>query len=247
MRGYRLSLSLNYEGLEAIINKVKGIFVDNVFMLATIVVEALLGVILLANHGLSTLMFIVLGIVLLLAALRSGIHYFAQEAEQAARGGNGALCLAETAAGVFLITRSAWLSNTILVVSVFLGICLIAAGLVKAQWAIDSLRLSRPRWPFPAVDAAVTLGCGALVLAAPFTQQALWIFAGIAFMVLAVADVIGQIMLLRTRNTPEQVDFVAEETAVATAAVTPTPLDETPLAKEATTAEEQESDPNVAR
>lgn len=186
--------------------KAKGVLLDNLIVLMTIVVEAMLGVILLTSPGLSALLFIVLGVILLLAALRSGVRYFLQDAAEAARGGNGALCLAETAAGVFLISRSAWLSGTVIVMSVVLGICLAAAGLIKSQWAVDSVRLSRRAWPFPAIDAAVTLAGGVLVLAAPFTQDALWTFAGVAAVVLAVADAVGLVVVLRSHRAPGRAD-----------------------------------------
>ena len=69
---------------------------------------------------------------------------------------------------------------------------LVLLGIEKVQTAIDQKRLGAGRWYMPAISAAISVICGAVIMFNPFTTTVyMWMFTGISLIVEAIADIVS--------------------------------------------------------
>ncbi len=155
------------------------------------VVELLLGISLLIDAvGLSSIVIIVLGVLLILAG---GYHLFRyarmprEEATQTwALAAGGALL----AAGITAIANQHWLVQILGTLTALYGLLLLAATFMKLQIAVDAFRGKRTYWYLMAISFAATAVMATLLLLQVFPGSAVWIVTGIVLLLLAVLDVV---------------------------------------------------------
>lgn len=152
--------------------------------------EALIGILLLFDPiGFASAIMIAFGVALLIAGLVAVIGYFRTDAVEAALGRALTRGLVMLLAGAFCVLRPAWFIVTFSLLTILYGVIVLLAGLSKAQWAVDALRLKTGRWFLPAISAAVSIICAFVILANPFVSTlVLWQFTGISLIVEAVLD-----------------------------------------------------------
>ncbi len=154
--------------------------------------EVLIGILLLVDPiGFTSAIIIAFGVALLIAGLVATIGYFRTDAVEAALRRTLAKGLALLLAGAFCVLQPAWFIATFPLLTILYGVIILLAGLSKAQWAIDALRLKTGRWFLPAISAVVSISCAFVILANPFASTlVLWMFTGISLIVEAALDVV---------------------------------------------------------
>lgn len=155
--------------------------------------EIVIGVLLLVNPTLFTsTIIIIVGCVLLLMGLAGIVSYFRTEPAQAAKEQSFVKGLLLAIVGVFCAARSDWFIATFPVITKLYGVAILAVGVSKVQWTLDSVRMKKDNWLWQALSAAVTLVCAGVILANPFgTVKVLWIFIGVSLIVEAVVDILA--------------------------------------------------------
>jgi len=153
--------------------------------------ELVVGVLLMINPvGFTSAIIMAAGIVLVISGLAGVIKYFRTEARQAAAGQSMARGLASMLTGGFCALKSHWFIATFPVLTMLYGVIILFNGLYKVQQAVDMLRLKQKNWIWEAVNAAVSIICGGIVLKAPFASAAaLWVFTGITLIAEAAFDI----------------------------------------------------------
>lgn len=161
--------------------------------------EILVGILLLVNPVKFTAGIITaFGAVLIVLALVWVINYFRMDAASAAASQALAKGLIALAAGVFCAFNTKWFIVTFPILTILYGVAVLVAGFVKIQWAVDAMRLKTGRWVLPAVSAAVSIICAAVILQSPFASTVvLWMFTGASLIVEAVFDIAAMIFLER--------------------------------------------------
>lgn len=154
------------------------------------ILELAIGVILLASPlGLTSLILLVAGILFAAGGCLQMILYLRLDPLLASQGRRFSAGLALIGAGLFLIIRRDYVVSASLALSLFYGLLCVAAGLEKAQWCTDLIRLKVGNWIFPAVGALMSLVGGIVILCNPFSSQtALWRFTGILLVVVSLLD-----------------------------------------------------------
>lgn len=162
--------------------------------------EVLIGVLLLIDPvGFTTAIIIAFGVALLIAGLVAIISYFRTDAVEASLRRTLTKGLTMLLAGAFCVIQPAWLIAAFPLLTILYGVIILLAGLSKAQWAIDSLRLKTGRWFLHAISAVVSISCAFVILADPFASTlALWMFTGISLIVEAALDVV---VLIFSKNS----------------------------------------------
>lgn len=155
--------------------------------------EILVGILLLINPiGFTAGIITGFGILLLVVGVISVIRYFQMDALEAASSQSLAKGLVALAAGVFCTFKTEWFIVTFPLLTILYGVVVLGAGLAKVQWTVDALRLKLQKWFLPAISAAVSLLCAAVILSNPFASTlALWMFTGISLIVEAIFDFIA--------------------------------------------------------
>ncbi len=168
------------------------------------VLEALVGILLLLDPmSFTSGIIIAAGVILLIAGIASVISYFRTEALLAAQTRKLATGLVLLLFGIFCITHTDWFIATFPLLTILYGVATLLAGLNKLQWAVDSFRLHMGRWYMPAISAALSIVCAAILLANPFgTTKVLWMFAGISLIAEAICDLI--VMIFTSRRPEEE-------------------------------------------
>lgn len=158
-------------------------------------VELVIGILLLINPvGFTSGIIITFGVAMILWGLANVVKYFRAEAEEAAVKQLLATGLAKVLIGAFCAFRSYWFVSTFPVLTLLYGVMILFVGLRKVQWAVDMLRLKRKRWFLAMISAAVSLVCGIVIIASPFSSTAvLWMFTAIGLITEAVCDMIAAI------------------------------------------------------
>lgn len=190
--------------------------------------ELMVGIILLVKPvGLTSLIVMALGFVLVLGGAGAVIKYFRTDPEEAAKEQNLVKGLCMLAAGGFCLFNSGWFIDTFAVLATLYGVILVITGLGKVQWTVDTLRQKKQKWYLAAIGAALTLICGVIVLCNPFkTAKVLWVFLGITLIVEAVVDTITLIFRLRVATETEAEAGKEAEMEVKTEVVEASPCPE---------------------
>lgn len=162
--------------------------------------EILVGILLLVNPVRFTSGIITaFGVVLILLALVCVIKYFRMNAVSAATSQLLVKGLIALAAGAFCTFKTHWFIVTFPILTILYGVVVLAAGFVKVQWAVDAMRLRTGKWLLPAISAAVSIICAAVILGSPFESTViLWMFTGASLIVEAVFDIV--VMLFLEKN-----------------------------------------------
>ena len=155
-------------------------------------VELLVGILLLINPlGFTSGIIMGAGILLIVLGVTSVIAYFRTSAAAAAQQQTLAQGLGLMLLGFFCAMKSEWFIAAFPLLTALYGVMTLAAGLIKVQWTVDSLRMKKGKWYWGAISAALSLICAAVILSNPFASTAvMWSFIGISLIVEAVADVL---------------------------------------------------------
>lgn len=154
--------------------------------------ELAVGILLLVNPiGFTSLIFIVLGIILLAAGTLEIISYFREEPAIALTRQGLAKGLAEIAAGLFCAFQSNWFIATFPLLTILYGVVILMTGFSKVQRAADMFRMKLKKWYLAAISAALSLVFAGIVLSNPFAStEALWIFVAVSLIVDAIVDAV---------------------------------------------------------
>lgn len=184
---------------------------QNVNFLAVCIFEIVFGVLLLIDPDAFTSAAIVIsGVALMAAGLYSSVRYFKEDAEEAAKGQLLMIGLLLLLFGAFCVFRSAWFVETLPILTVIYGVVILSLGFCKAQMSIDLFRLKKRFWILFSLDAILTIASSLVVFLNPFGEDALgklWIFTGIALLVLAALDIAFMIIIKhkpKDKKDPEQ-------------------------------------------
>ena len=176
-------------------------------------VEALIGILLLINPiGFTTGIIVAVGVVLMILGAVSVIRYFLTAPAEAAQGQLLFKGLLMLAMGGFLALGSGWLLVAFPMVGVVYGLGVFLVGLSKVQWAVDRLRAKGSNWVLGVIGAAISVVCGIVIIANPFTSASvLWVFAGVSLIVEAVFDLVALFYRAKSGPAPEIPDESAGE------------------------------------
>lgn len=175
--------------------------------------ELVTGILLLVDPaGFTSGIITAFGVVLMVFGVGSVIGYFRAEAADAAK--SQALVKGITAllAGGFCVFRSEWFVVTFPVLTLIYGIAVLIAGIAKLQRTVDAMRLKKQTWLLSALSAVISVACGWVIIASPFSSAAvLWMFTGISLIVEAVFDVFALIFVRnKTRKAAPGKDEVPD-------------------------------------
>ena len=156
------------------------------------ILEAAVGVLLLIDPVSFTSWIIIgCGAVLILWGLGCGIHYFRTEAEEAAESQSLMKGLVLAVLGIFCVLKSEWFLATFSMMTILYGLVILVSGIGKIQWAVDMLRVKKPRWFLAAISAVLSIICALVILRSPFAStEVLWRFTGIALICEALLDIV---------------------------------------------------------
>ena len=189
----------------------KKFFKENVNFLAVCIFEIVFGVLLLINpEAFTSAVIIICGAAVMAAGLYATVRYFKEDAKEASEGQLLMIGLLLLLFGAFCIFRSAWFIETLPILTVIYGVVILALGFCKAQMSIDLFRLKKKFWFLFSLDAILTIASSLVVFLNPFGDGELgklWIFTGIALLVLAAFDIAIMIVIKhkpKERNVPDR-------------------------------------------
>lgn len=170
------------------------------------IADLIIGILLLVNPvGFTSGIIIAAGILLMLFGLGSILRYFRTEPEEAAAGQLLVKGLVALLGGAFCAFFSQWFIATFPVLTLLYGVAVLIGGLTKLQWTVDILRLKRRRWLPAAISAAISIVCGGVIIASPFSSTAvLWMFIGISLIVEAALDLFAALFGNKERQPAEE-------------------------------------------
>ena len=157
--------------------------------LALAILELLLGILLLCNPvGLSSIVIVAAGLLLILAGAYHLYGYIRLSREEAAKtwklaSGAGILTL-----GITAIANQHWMVQILGTLTALYAILVLASAFMKLQMAVDAVRCSRKCWYLMAVSFLLSAVLAVLLLLNPFAENVVWVFTGIALIVIAVLD-----------------------------------------------------------
>ena len=157
--------------------------------LALAVLELLLGILLLCNPvGLSSAVIIAAGLLLVLLGAYHLLQYTRLPREEAVKtwklaSGAGILTI-----GIVAVANQSWMVQIVGTLSALYSIMITASAFMKLQIAVDALRDGRKYWYLMGVSFLLTAVLSVLLLINPFAGNGIWIFAGIALILIAVLD-----------------------------------------------------------
>ena len=174
-------------------------------------VELIIGILLLVNPvGFTSGIIVAFGIALMLWGLGNVILYFTTAPEQAAVSRMLMKGLVQFLGGAFCAFCSRWFLAVFPMLTLVYGIAILVTGITKLQWTVDVLRMKRSRWALTAISAAVSLLCGAVIVANPFqTTAVIWMFTGASLILEAVFDAVSAFFGNREKKTAEDDGEVA--------------------------------------
>ena len=157
--------------------------------LALAILELLLGILLLCSPvGLSSIVIVAAGLLLILVGGYHLYGYIRLSREEAARtwklaSGAGILTL-----GITAIANQHWMVQILGTLTALYAILVLASAFMKLQMAVDAVRCSRKCWYLMAVSFLLSAALAVLLLLNPFAENVVWVFTGIALIVIAVLD-----------------------------------------------------------
>ena len=161
--------------------------------------ELALGLLLLINPvGLTSVVIIFLGIVLILLGAYHVYRYIRLPRPDAAKtwflsSGSGLL-----AVGIAAVANQHWLVTLLGTLTTLYAVLALASAFMKLQIAVDALRGSRPFWYLMAVSCLFSIIMAALLFLQLFTEGSVWIVTGVVLVLLALLD--GAYFILGRKN-----------------------------------------------
>lgn len=157
------------------------------------------GILLLFNPvSFTSLIFTVLGIVLLLTGVREIIIYFREDPDIAQIQQNLTKGLVKIAVGLFCVFKFNWFIATFPLLTILYGGVILLTGFSKIQRAVDMFRLKEKQWYLAAISAVLSLAFAGLVLGNPFaSMEILWMFVAVSMIIDAVLDITVLVFRIR--------------------------------------------------
>lgn len=155
--------------------------------------EILVGILLLINPVSFTSGIIIgLGVVLLALGTAGVVVYFRLDPVEAARRQTLTKGLITIAAGLFCIFQSRWFIVTFPLLTIMYGVIILVTGIAKIQWAVDMLRMKRPKWFLAAIASVLSIVLAGIIILNPFTSTIfLWRFVAVSLILGAVLDILA--------------------------------------------------------
>lgn len=176
--------------------------------------EAAVGVVLLINPiGFATVFVTVVGVLLAAVGLVFILQYFRSEPLEAQRSQGLLKGCCALLVGLFCALNTQWFIDAFPLLTVIHGIVILFTGIIRAQWAVDMLRLKLKRWYIAAGGAVVSIVLAIIIFVNPFgVTEAIWTFIGITFLVDALADLAVLIFSGRREkeSVKQEIDIPAE-------------------------------------
>ena len=163
---------------------------ENWVSLLTILFLVVVGVLLLVDPALYSMIILQVGGGLLTAmGIYDIVKYFRAEPEEAAKGSgfySGSIMIS---GGALCIFGGKWFVDVFPVLAVLFGIFEILLGFRKLQRMVDSLRMKKPLWWLKAIGAAVSILFGFIITLNPqMKMMGIWVFTGITMIVEGLFD-----------------------------------------------------------
>lgn len=178
--------------------------------------EAAVGVVLLINPiGFATVFVTVVGVLLAAVGLVFILQYFRSDPLEAQKSQGLMKGCCALLVGLFCALNTQWFIDAFPLLTVIHGIVILFTGIIRAQWAVDMLRLKLKRWYIAAGGAVVSIVLAVIIFVNPFgVTEAIWTFIGITFLVDALADLAVLIFSGRREkeSTKQEIDIPAENT-----------------------------------
>lgn len=176
--------------------------------------EAAVGVVLLINPiGFATVFVTVVGVLLAAVGLVFILQYFRSDPLEAQKSQGLMKGCCALLVGLFCALNTQWFIDAFPLLTVIHGIVILFTGIIRAQWAVDMLRLKLKRWYIAAGGAVVSIVLAVIIFVNPFgVTEAIWTFIGITFLVDALADLAVLIFSGRREkeSTKQEIDIPAE-------------------------------------
>lgn len=176
--------------------------------------EAAVGVVLLINPiGFATVFVTVVGVLLAAVGLVFILQYFRSDPLEAQKSQGLMKGCCALLVGLFCALNTQWFIDAFPLLTVIHGIVILFTGIIRAQWAVDMLRLKLKRWYIAAGGAAVSIVLAVIIFVNPFgVTKAIWTFIGITFLVDALADLAVLIFSGKREkeSTKQEIDIPAE-------------------------------------
>ena len=155
--------------------------------------ELIIGILLLMKPvGFTSGIIIAIGVALMLRGVMDIVSYFKAGAADAAKQRGLAKGIISVLLGFVSSFMTSWLLTVFPFVGMVYGIMLVLLGVEKIQTAVDQKRLGMGKWYMPAISAAISVICGAIIMLNPFTTTVyMWMFTGVSLIVEAIADIIS--------------------------------------------------------
>ena len=163
--------------------------------------EILVGIFLLVTPDAFTNgLLIAAGLIAIAVGIKAMIRYFRAEAELAAKDYQLFFGISLILTGLFFVFKFDVIIKTIPLITIFYAIPVLLVGILKIQWTVDTLRLKKSAWYFPAASALIAIVCGIIIFFNEF-GDVLWKYIGITLIVIAVIDIIT---IIARKNSDEE-------------------------------------------
>ncbi len=156
------------------------------------VCEIIIGILLLINPlGFTSGIIMGGGVLLLISGITALIAYFRTPPVEAATQRMLAKGLALILLGGFLSLRSDRLIAVFPILTLLYAVVILMTGLIRVQWAVDSLRLGKRPWYWHAVGAALAVVFAVVIMLNPFAAtNFMWTFVALSLIAEAVIDIL---------------------------------------------------------
>ncbi|MBO4367894.1 MAG: DUF308 domain-containing protein [Clostridia bacterium] len=151
--------------------------------------ELLLGLLLLINPtGLTDFVIVLIGILMLAGGIYHLFRYIRLPREEAASTWKLSSGAALLAAGIYAVISRHSLEQILGTLTTLFGLVVMAAAFMKLQISVDAWRGKRPFWYLMVISFLLTDIQAMLLLINPYSESSVWIFNGIALILLSLLD-----------------------------------------------------------
>ncbi len=145
-----------------------------------------------------------LGVLLIVVGVINAVHYFRSSPQTGLLERRLSIGILSLAAGIFCVVNPQWFTVTFSALTIIYGVGTLVTGVMKAESAVNMLRLKMHNWWICAISAAVTVLCALIILGNPLgATKVVWIFVAIALIVEAIIDFVT--IFLPPRKEPNEV------------------------------------------
>ena len=175
-------------------------------------IEIVIGILLFINPiGFTSGILLVVGIVLALFGIVTGIEYFKLDAREAAARQLLKRGMITALIGGLCIYARAWLDTILPIITIAYGVIILVTGLGKVQTLVDALRMKEKRWVITLISAVISLVLAFIILSRPFAStEVLWMFIAISLIVDAAIDIFAIIFSPKAKDSDYYEDKTEE-------------------------------------